>query len=161
MKFKNEIKHIVLSGVLLGLAIIIGVFAHFPLFGGTVYLIGAIVFVLPLVLPFGYAIITGVIAVALSDVFSGWAAYCWISIIAYGLAITIIWLFTRINLKITFLIGMVFAALEILVAYFFLEWIVFDKALAFSDLAATAIEMIIVIPIASMLYFPLRLVGKK
>lgn len=71
MKFKNEIKHIVLSGVLLGLAIIIGVFAHFPLFGGTVYLIGAIVFVLPLVLPFGYAIITGVIAVALSDVFSG------------------------------------------------------------------------------------------
>lgn len=56
---------------------------------------------------------------------------------------------------------MILGAIEILVAYFFLEWIVFDKALAFSDLAATSIEMLIVVPIAATLYFPLRLIGKK
>lgn len=160
MKFKNEIYYIALSGVLLGLALIVGFFAQFPLFGGHVYLVGAVVLIMPLVLPFRYSFISGVLAVILTDVYSGWAMYCWISMIAYGVALCVMWFFSKSNSKWIFIIGLLISAAMIIWIYFVLEWGVFDKSIAISDVIATSIELAIAVPIAATLYHPIRLVVK-
>lgn len=156
MKFKNEVYHIALSGILLGLALVVGFFAHFPLFGGNVYLVGAVVFVMPLALPFRYSFITATLAVILTDIYTGWAAYCWISFIAYGLATCVIWFFSKSKAKWVYIIGLLLGALVIVWSYFILEWLMFDKSIAINDAAATAIELAIALPITIALYYPIK-----
>jgi len=57
------------------MAIIVGVFVQFPLFGGNVYLIGIVTFLIPLVLRIDFALITTVAAVAIADVVTGYGHY--------------------------------------------------------------------------------------
>ena len=91
MRWENEgksevIYSICLSGMLVAIGILIGAFATVPAFGGNkIYFIGAIVFAMPMILPLRYSFISSLIVVAVSDVLQGWAAYCWISMIVYGI----------------------------------------------------------------------------
>ncbi|WKX02805.1 hypothetical protein [Candidatus Mycoplasma mahonii] len=154
------IKQITLSGLLIGLAIIIGLFLHFPLFGGQVYLIGIIIFVMPLFLRIDMLIISAISSVVLVDVISGFGQYSWMSAIAYGLAIIPIWLMLKLQFKIFYFISLIISSLIIIATYYFLERITFGSALAFKDFLATSLQMAIVVPIVIMLYWPLKMASK-
>lgn len=158
MKHNPVIKHIALSGVLTALGIVLGLFAKFPLFGSNVYLVGIVVFLAPLILPFSFSFFTGTIIVILTDIFSGWGAYCWISFIAYGLGIMIVWLFSKMKLKTFFLLGLIMASAATTLIYFILSFVIWDLSRAISDLAATSIQFLIVVPVISMLFWPIKLI---
>lgn len=159
MKYKNVIQEITLSGVLMALAIALS-FANFKVGGGSVYLVGIAIFVMPLVLRLPFALITGIASVVIADALSGWIAFTWISVIAYGLAILVIWLFKLLKFKFIFILGLLIASGLAIAVYFFIEWKVFDLALASSDAIATTIQFAIVVPIVSLLYWPLKTLTK-
>jgi len=71
----KTIRQIVYTGVLTAIAIIIGVFVHFPLFGGYVYLIGIVTFLFPIFLRLDFALIGTISSVVIADVASGYGQY--------------------------------------------------------------------------------------
>lgn len=162
MRFKNEIVNIALAGMLMAMAIVIGTFGNFPLLGGQVYLSGIIIFVMPLVLPVWYSFIAGTVSAVLTDVLTGWGMYSWITFVAYGVAILIIWAFTKIKIKLFFIVGMIIAAIAATAIYFGLEWVVPAlKADALRGSIATIVEFGISVPVAALLYWPIKRIIKK
>ena len=161
MKHNNAIYHIAQTGTLVSLGLILGFFAHFPLFGSNVYLVGIVVFLMPLVLPISYSLIGGILIVILADVFAGWGANSWISALAYGSGIIILWFFSKFKFKIFYILGLLLASIATTAIYFFLSWMQWDLTIALQDLAATAIQFLIVIPVVYLLYWPIKLVMSK
>ena len=146
-----------LSGLLVGLGIILGTFATLHIFGGAVYLIGIVAFLMPIILRLKFSIISVLVTVAITDLINGYIIYVWISLIAYGVATIIIWMFSKLRLKILFIPGLLLAAISIVGIYFFMELITIDMAMAIKDMFANLIQFAIVIPIVSLLYTPILL----
>ena len=148
------------SGVLTALAIVFGTFIHFPLLGGHIFLVGAIVFIFPMFLKWPFSLLSAIISVSLVDVFSGWSNYFWISAIAYGVSVIIIELFTLLKWKIFYLLGVLTASFLNVGIYYLLEQIVFGKELAIQHIVVNIIQFAIVFGIVSLVYFPLKLLSK-
>lgn len=161
MNHNNTIQQITLTGVLTALAVLIGAFAHFPLFGQQVYLVGAIVFMMPVALKFRYSLIGVITSIVLTDLITGWIQYTWISIIAYVIATIIIWVFSLIKLKMVFIPGLVIGSVAAIAIYFFLELSVLDKGIAIDGLLTNLVQFAIVIPLASLIYLPVKLISLK
>lgn len=161
MKHRATIQQMTLTGVLTAIAVIVGAFAHFPLFGGQVYLVGAIVFLMPLILKLRYALIGTLVSVLLTDLITGWIQFTWISLIAYGVGTVIIFLFSIPKMKLLFIPGLIIASLTIAAIYFLLELSVFDKGLASSDFIASLVQFAIILPIVGILYTPVKLISNK
>lgn len=158
MKALFSIKQIVLTGIFTAAAILIGSFVHFPIFGSNVYLIGAVIFLMPIVLKMPFAIIGASISVVLSDLTTGWIAYTWISIIAYVGGVIIIKLFSYLHFKFIYVIGVLVASLFAIATYF-ITMNIFDKAQAFSELWTDLIQFAIVLPIVIILYRPIKIIS--
>lgn len=156
----KTIKQITISGVLTAIAILMGIFLHFPIFGGELYLIGIATFLFPLFLRLDFAIITTTISVVIADVLTGYGHYSWMSFLAYGAATIILWVFSRLKFKFVYMLGAFVAALAIIAIYFWLEYLTFDLSFALKDLASTSLEMSIVLITTSLLYFPAKIIAK-
>lgn len=162
MKERSIVKHIALSGILAGLAILLGFFARFPLLGGNVYLIGIIVFIMPLLLRIDFALITAAISVVIVDLLWGWINYSWISVIAYCVPVIFIKLINKIKfigwllIPVAFIISGAWAT----GSYFILEYKFVDQGLAWKDLIATAIQFAIVVPVSILIYAPIKMYAK-
>lgn len=152
--------NIVVSGFLTALAVLLGTFAWFPLFGGSVYLVGIVIFAMPLFLPFTYMLMSGTISVLLVDVFTGWVQYSWISILAYGAALIIIWTFVKLRLALFYFVGLFIAMLVAVTIYYFLIKVTIDNAYAISTIIATSIQFTIIFPISILLYYPFKIIQK-
>ena len=162
MKHKSIVKDITLTGILTALAIVVGLFAHFPLFGSHVYLVGIVVLLMPLVLRLPFAIIGGILSVILTDLYTGWIAYTWISVIAYMAGIIIIYLFVKLfKIKLMFLLGLLLGSVAITLIYFVLIYVVIDQAAAYDGLIANGIQFAIVIPSCALLYLPVRIIAMR
>lgn len=135
-------------------------FATFKIGGGGVYLIGIAVFVMPLMLRLPFALISGIASVVIADAISGYLMYTWISTIAYGSAIIIIWLSKLLKFKFIYVAGLVLASFVIVLIYYLLDLVMFGKAYAIDDAIATLIQFAIVVPIVAIIYQPLKLVSK-
>lgn len=159
MKYKNIIYEITLSGLLMALAIALS-FATFKIGGGGVYLIGIAVFVMPLMLRLPFAFISGIASVVIADALSGYIMYTWISVIAYGSAIIIIWLSKLLKFKFIYIIGLLIASFVIVLIYYLLDLVMWDQSYATADAIATLIQFAIVVPIVSIIYQPLKLISK-
>ncbi|NQZ29062.1 MAG: hypothetical protein HRT98_01620 [Mycoplasmatales bacterium] len=157
---KNTILQITISGMLVGLAILVGVYGHFQLSGGGVYLLAAIVFIFPLLLRLPFVILTTTISCIVTDWATGYIAFSWITLIAYIGAVMIIWLFQLTKNKFIFFISVLIASVYVILVYLLLEIIVFDKALAYKDAIATTVQMAICLPIIFILYFPIKTIAK-
>lgn len=155
----DHIKQISLSGILLALATVLS-FATFNFGGGYVYLIGIAIFLMPLCLKFPYMLMTAITAVTISDAINGWIINCWISMIAYGGAVVIIWLTKQLKLSIFYIVGLFVAAGFVIATYYFLELAMWGKAFAIKDVIATSIQFAIVVPTVSLLYIPFKVVLK-
>lgn len=160
MKYKSPIIQISLTGVLTALAILMGAFAYFPWFGG-VYLVGAIVFLMPLILKFWYSLIGTLLSVFFTDLITGWIQYTWISLIAYSVGIIIIFIFSIPKIKLLFIPGLFIASLVITGIYFVLLWVMKDRAYAIFSSWGTMLQFAIVIPLTSLLYLPIKILGEK
>lgn len=156
----KTIKQITLSGCLSAIAIVVGIFLHFNIFGGNLYVIGIIIFLFPLLLRIDFVIISSIISVSITDIFTGFGQYTWISILAYGFGVIIIWLFSKLRFKLAYMLGVLLAGIFIIVAYFFLELIVFDLSIALRDLATTSLEILISLSVVSFLYHPTKIIAK-
>ena len=161
MRNNISIKQIATSGVLVGLAVLLGAFARFPLFGGNVYLVGVIIFLMPLMLKYAYALASTLIAIVLTDLIGGWIAFTWISMLAYGTAVSIIYIFSVAKSKFIFIPGLIFGSMAAIAIYYFMELAVFDHAIAISDLYTTSIQFAIIIPIVALVYTPIKIIGSK
>lgn len=148
-----------LSGMLMALAIALS-FATFKIGAGSVYLVGVAIFVMPLMLRLPFALITGITSVVIADALTGWIMFTWISVVAYGSAIVIIWLSKLLKFKLFYILGLIVASLVAVLIYYLLEMIAFDKAIATADAIATLIQFAIVVPMVSLLYQPLKMVSK-
>lgn len=155
----DRIKQITLSGLLLAFAVIMS-FATFNLGVGKIYLVGIAIFLMPLCLKFPYMIITALSAVAIADLLNGYIAMTWISMIAYGGGVTIIWSCKFFKLSFIYFIGIALAALFTSLTYYVLEIPMLGHAYAIKDLIATLIQFAIVAPVVMVLYFPVKLVLK-
>ncbi|TCG11732.1 hypothetical protein [Mycoplasma marinum] len=152
----NHIKQIAISGLMVGVAVIVGFFGYFPLAGGNVYLLAAVIFLFPLVLKLPYAILSTISAVIMVDSLTGYIAFTWISIIAYVGAILIIWTMGLLKIKIIFLLSTLVASAYLIFIFLSLEWIIFGKSYALKDAIATTIQMSIVLPIVYIFYIPIK-----
>ena len=157
---KKIIMQMTLSGCLVALAIIFGMFLHFPILGGHLYLIGIIIFLFPLFLNLFFTLLSTIIAVTINDIFTGLPQYVWISILAYTIAIIIIWVFAKFKFKFTYIIGTTLGGIWIIASYFLLEWSTFGLSVAFKDLLATSLEILIVWFITSIIYYPTKILSK-
>lgn len=157
----GHIKQIAMSGILVALAVIMS-FAHFTIGGGNVYLIGIVVFLMPLCLRFPYMLISAISSVVICDLITGWIAFTWISIIAYGGAVIIIWASTKLRFGFIFIGGLIIGSIYAVTIYYLLESSIdsIGHSIAVKDAIATSIQFAIVIPITSLLYFPLKLIMK-
>ena len=156
MRHKIFIQQISLTGIISALGVILGIISNFPLLGGRVYLVGSIIFIMPLILRFYFMVIGTFIIILLTDFFSGWLAYTWISMLAYLSSIIIIWLFLKKKNKYWFTFSLFIGSITNIFIYFVFEYIVFDQAQAISDLISTSIQFLIVIPISLFLYYPIQ-----
>ena len=157
MRYGGLIIQIAFSGVFSALAIVLGFFAKFDLFGGHIYLIGIALFLAPIVLKLPFSIIVTSISILIVDWYSGWIAYTWISIIAYVSAIAIINVFKLFKTKILYIVFTLIGSIIIIMAFYALESIVFEKSQVINDLIATSIQMAIVLLTVWILYLPIRL----
>ncbi len=157
---KETVKQISMSGILVGMAILMGKFAHFNAWGGGVYLLSVIVFLFPLFLRLPYAILAATLSGFCTDAWTGWIQNSWITVIAYGGAVLIIWLFKTWKFPLSFCVGVVFASTYLVVVYLLLEWVAIDKAYAVGSVIANVIQMSVCIPIIWILYFPMKTVAK-
>ena len=157
MKHKSLVYEITLSGLLVAIGIVLGVFATFNIFGGAIYLVGIVAFLMPIILRLRFSIIAVLITITITDLIHGYIIYVWISLIAYGVATIIIWMFSKLRLKILFMPGLLLASVSVISIYFFLEVLVFDRAMAIKDLYANLVQFAIVIPCVSLLYTPILL----
>lgn len=125
-------------------------------FGGAIYFVGIVTLAMPLLLRINFALVTGTASVVIADLISGWIMFTWISIIAYGVAIVLIWCFLQIKSHWIFILGLIFASVWIIITYIFLEWIVFGESIALGDGIATTIQMSIIAPIEATIYFAIK-----
>ena len=151
---------IALSGLLTGVAILLGFVGNFHVFGGNLNLIGIAIFIMPFFLKVQYSVISTAIAVVITDLLNGWIAFVWISLIAYVGAVLIISLFRIIKLKIIYFVLIASASLFIIATYYFLEMNAIDKSFALKDLVATSIEVGVATSVALIVYLPMRIVSK-
>ena len=156
----NIVLQIALSGILTGLAILIGFFGNFRVFGGDLNLIGIVIFIMPFFLKIQYSVISTGIAVVITDLLNGWIAFFWISMIAYIGAVVIISLFKFIKLKIVYFILISIAAIYIIGIYYFLENYSISNSFAVKDLVSTSIEVGITWTISMIIYLPIKIVSK-
>ena len=156
MKNNNLIHQIVLTGIFCSIGILVGAFAHFPIFKSSSYLVGIVVFTFPFILKFPFLMIGTNITIFFTDLTTGWLFGSWISMIAYSLGVIIIWLFYKFaNNNLIFLaLSLALASATITTIYFLLEMLVWDVSYAISDLWATMIQFSIVVPI-SLLIIPM------
>lgn len=126
------------------------------IFGGAVYFVGIVTLAMPLLLRIKFALITGITSVVLADLISGWIMFTWISMIAYGISIILIWCFLQMKSSWLFVCGLVFASVWIIITYIFLEWLVFGQSVALGDGIATTIQMCIIAPLEVAIYFSLK-----
>lgn len=157
MRYGTLVIQIAFSGIFSALAIILGLFARFDLFGGHIYLIGIILFLIPIVLRLPFSILVTTISILITDWYSGWIGFTWISIIAYISSISIIHAFKFFKTKILYILFTLIAALVLIMIFYALESIVINASMATNDLIATSIQMAIVLPSVWILYLPIRL----
>lgn len=138
----------------MGLGLLLGL-AKIPIGTSDIYLVGMVVLLMPLLLRTSLSILVGVVTVALTDVITGWAVNCWISIIAYGVGLVVLNLSKIENFKMHYLLALFIASLVIIFVYLFLMWIVWDLAFAVNGLIANIIQFIIVFVIIAALYKPM------
>lgn len=62
--------------------------------------------------------------------------------------------------KFIYIAGIVVASFAIVLIYYLLDLVMFDKAYATADAIATLIQFAIVVPITSIVYQPLKIVSK-
>lgn len=155
----SHIKQISLSGILLALAVVLS-FATFNMGGSKIYLVGIAIFLMPLCLKFPYMIITTLTSILIADTINGWLAYTWISMIAYGGAVVIIWLSKLLKLGIFYMASLVIASAFIIFIYYVLDMQMFGKSWAIKDVVATSIQFAIVVPVVSLMYYPFKIVLK-
>ncbi len=156
----NIILQITISGLLVALAILIGIYGNFKIGGGGVYLLASIVFLFPLLLKFPYILLSTMSSCIMTDWLTGWIAFSWITLIAYTGAVTIIWLFQLTKFKIAYFLGVFLGSVFLVMTYLLLEMTVFDVSIALKDAISTTIQMLICIPILWILYFPIKAVSK-
>ncbi|NQZ66054.1 MAG: hypothetical protein HRT99_02415 [Mycoplasmatales bacterium] len=161
MKNKSIIYQISLTGILTSLGIVIGMFAYFPLGAGNVYLVGVILFLMPLVLKFQFALIGCLLSLLFTDLYTGYIATTWISLIAYSIGLLIIYWFRLLDKKWLFIVGLILGSLVVSIIYLILEFIVFDRAYAIADFWATLLQFTIIVPITSILYTPILIISKN
>ncbi|MCK5806862.1 MAG: hypothetical protein KAG91_00530 [Mycoplasmataceae bacterium] len=157
MKHKSIVYEITLSGFLVSIGIIIGAFATFHIFGGAIYLVGIVAFLMPIILRFRFSIISVLITVIITDLINGYIIYVWITLIAYTVSTIIIWMFSKLRLKLLFIPGLILASISVISVYFFMEALVFDRAMAIKDMYANLVQFAIIIPVVSLLYTPILL----
>ncbi len=150
------VRQTTLSGIMSGLGVLLGAFGHFSIGTGGVYLIGIIIFLLPIVLKMHFAFISSTVIILLTDLINGWIAFSWISFIAYTISIIIIFVFCSLKFKGSYFLGILLASLVNILIYFSLESIIFGTTYAIKDLIATVVQFSIIIPITYMLYFPFK-----
>lgn len=161
MKNKSIVYEISLSGILSAIGIMVGLFAFSPIGIGKIYLVGIIIFLMPLILRLQFALLSGMIILVFTDLYTGYIVTTWISMIAYLVGIITIFLFTLSKKKWFFIIGLIIGSLLTTTIYFFLEYFKFDMAYAIADLWTTLIQFAIVIPITTLLYVPILLITNK
>lgn len=159
MKTIFSVKQIALTGILVALAIIVGAFAHFPLFGSQVYLVGIIIFLMPIVLRMPLAILGAIISVVLTDLITGWVAYTWISIIGYTLATVVLRLASLMKFKFTYMPALIFASGIVITTYYVFTFLAIDKSLADKETLTNLVQFAIIIPVVAILYTPIRLIS--
>ena len=157
---KNIVFQIALSGVLTGLAIMVGFFGNFHIFGGDLNLVAVVIFIMPFFLKMQFSMLSAGISVVIVDLMNGWISNSWISLIAYVGAVAIISLFRFIKIKIIYFILVIAASLFIIGTYYFLESQVFSSSYAFKDLIPTSIEVSIATAVSMIIYLPLKIVSK-
>ena len=152
----------VVAGLLVAIASIVGMVAKFPLFGGNVYLVGLIIFMMPILLRIDFAIISMAVSVVITDLMAGWIYNTWISIIAYLAAVIIIWGFNKIPILnwVALPVGFVVASGATIIIYFVMEYAFIDKSIAFSDTLATLVQFAIIIPALIIVHRPLKMLSK-
>lgn len=152
-----------LAAVMSALAILLGIFGTFTVGGSGVYLIGIVLFLMPLVLRLPALIISTVISIVISDLMTGYIGYTWISCIAYVSAVLIIWaLNIFIKLKIIYIISTLLAAIVVVCIFYFLSLAIpaFSHARIIKDLIGTIIEVSIAFAVSNILYLPFKLIPK-
>ena len=154
------IKQITLSGMFLGLAIIVGAFGNFNIFGGSLNIIGIVIFVLPFFLKIQFSVITTALSVSIVDVIHSWGFATYISIIAYVGALLIMYLSKIIKLKIMYFVFLLISALWVIFIYYILERLVIGQDFAIKDIISTSIEMGAVVVSCLFLYIPMRIISK-
>ncbi len=159
---ENTILQITISGMLTAIAVLIGIYGHFTIGGGGVYLLAAIVFLFPLLLRLPFVILTTVISCIITDWATGWIAFTWITLIAYGGAVIIIWAFNLNNKRYSYFLGTFLGASYLIVVYLVIEMVVpaYGVSLALKDAIATTIQMAICVPIVWVLYLPIQTIAK-
>lgn len=158
--YNQHAKSIALSGMLMALGLSIGWF-YIPILGRNIYIVAIAIFLMPLILPIGYTIITAALTVALSDIITGWAQWSWVSVIAYVAGVIIIWSFAKSSRKILFIIGMLLASAVISFVYYILFLIIEDNSVAIMSIFGNFIQAGITIPISTILYFPIKKISKS
>ena len=161
--YRVSIYQLSLGGIMTAIATLLGIFGTFTIGGSGVYLISIVLFLMPLVLRLPMLIFSTIISVVLSDLFTGYIGYTWISCMAYLSAVLIIWLLNSlITLKITYLIS-TFVASLLVVAIFYLLSLgipVFNHAQIINNTIATSIEVLIAFVVTNILYLPFKLIPK-
>ncbi|TCG11207.1 hypothetical protein [Mycoplasma todarodis] len=158
----NTILQITISGMLVALAVLVGVYGHFTLGGGGVYLLAAVVFLFPLFLRLPFVVLTTAISCVVTDWATGWIAFTWITLIAYGGAVMVVWLFQLTNKRYSYFIGTLLGSVYLVLVYMLIEMVVpaYGVALALKDAIATTVQMAICVPIVWILYFPMKTVAQ-
>lgn len=156
----NAVFQTALSGVLTGVAIVVGWFGNFHVMGGNLNLIAIAIFIMPFFLKMQFSVLSAGISVVIVDLLNGWIAYSWISLVAYVGAVIIISLYRFIKLKFVYFVLVIIASLFIVGTYYFLELYSFGKSFAMKDLVTTAIEVSIATGVAMIIYLPLKIVAK-
>jgi hypothetical protein len=70
-----SIYQIALAGMMTGLAILLGAYGTFTIGGSGVYLIGIVLFLMPLVLRLPMLVLSTIISVVITDLLTGYIAY--------------------------------------------------------------------------------------
>ena len=161
--FRLSVYQISLSGFMCALGIVLGVYGTFYIGGGGVYLIGIVLFLMPLVLKLPALILSTLITVITADGMTGYIAYTWISCAAYLSATLIIWSFNiMFKLKFIYLISTFISSLVVVAVFYFFSMAIpwFSHARIISDVISTSIEVTAAFLVSGVLYLPFKLIPK-
>lgn len=150
----NVIFQMTLSAALMGVAILLGAFTNFRILGGSVNLVGIVVFLMPLFLSLPFLLITVPTTILIVDFLSGFLYLSWVSMIAYTIGVLIIYFFKIIKLKSLFILSTILVSIVIISAYYFGDKIMFNSGQAVNNMISNIIQFAIILPITWILFFP-------